>query len=337
MNRNDRIGVAVVGLGRMGRVHADALAHRVAGARLVGVVDARADVTEAVATELGVTAWPQVDDALGDAAVEAVVIATPLATHAALIVEVASAARHILCEKPFALDESEGLAAIDAAARAGVKLQVGFHRRYDPDFHDAAERVRGGQLGRIYQYHASMRDMSAPPADVARSERVIVDAMCHDFDAARWMVGEIEEVTTFGAALSSELYAEIGDPDNTVVVARFENGAIGVMENSRVAGYGFECRMEVLGSEGTVRVTDPRRRHLSWLTPGRESLDYTADFLERFHSAYALELEDFVAAIRDDRAVRVSGWDGLAAIRLCDAAMQSLSEGRTVRVQPLER
>jgi myo-inositol 2-dehydrogenase/D-chiro-inositol 1-dehydrogenase len=327
--------LGVVGLGRMGRVHAQNLAYGVPGARLAGVVDSRPKVAAAVGRELGVPSRTALDDLLVDVGVDGVVIATPLVTHAALVEQVAAAGKHVLCEKPFAVDEPEALRAIEATERAGVKLQVGFHRRFDADFAEAARRVHAGETGRTYQYHASMRDMRLPPDEVLRAERVIVDAMCHEFDAARWIVGEIEELTTFGAGLSSSLLGELGEPDNTVVVARFANGALGVLENSRVAGYGFECRAEVMGSEATVRVAHHRRRQVAWLTPGQETVDHAADFLERFRSAYPLQLESFAAAIQADRPVCVDGWDGLAAVRLCTAAMRSLAEGRTIAIEPV--
>jgi predicted dehydrogenase len=334
-NVGDDVRVAVIGLGRMGRAHAQHLAFHVPGARLAGVVDERSDTVACVAHELGVPGRTSVEDLLA-ADIDGVVIATPLATHAALVEAVALAGKHVLCEKPFAVDETEARRALDAAERAGVKLQVGFHRRFDPDFAEAARRIHAGEAGRVYQYHASMRDMRPPPDEVVRAERVIVDAICHDFDAARWLVGEIHELTTFGASLSSSLFTELDEPDNTVVVVRFVDGALGVLENSRVAGYGFECRMELVGSNATVRVGHHRRRHLTWLTPGQETVDHVADFAERFRHAHVLELADFVAAIREDRPVRVSGWDGLAAVRLCDAAIRSMVEGRTVRVPPID-
>jgi myo-inositol 2-dehydrogenase/D-chiro-inositol 1-dehydrogenase len=327
--------LAVIGLGRMGRVHAAHLATGVPGARLAAVVDSRSDAAMAVADGLGVPWSTSLEELIERVPIDAVVIATPLSTHAALVRQAAAAGKHVLCEKPFADDENEALGAIEAAERASVKLQVGFHRRFDPDFAEAARRIDAGEAGRIYQYQASMRDMASPPEEVVRSERVIVDAMCHDFDAARWFVGEIEEVTTFGAALSSPLFAEIGEPDNTVVVARFANGALGVLENSRVAGYGFECRTEIVGSQATVRVAQHRRHHLRWLTRGQEALDHTGDFLERFRTAYPRQLEGFVAAIRTDRPVLVDGWDGLAAVRLCAAAIRSLAERRTITVEPI--
>jgi predicted dehydrogenase len=327
------VGVGVIGLGRMGRVHAHELAHRVRGAHLAGVVDARADLLAGATSDLGVPGWQTVGELLACGTVEAVVVATPLPTHAMLVEQVATAGRHVLCEKPFAVDEAEAMTAIAAAERAGVKLQVGFHRRFDPDFAEVAQRIHAGDVGRVYQYHASMRDMQPPTEDVVRAERVVVDAMCHDFDAARWLVGEIAELTVFGAALSSNLYVEIEDPDNTIVVVRFVSGALGVLENSRVAGYGFECRTEVLGADATLRVGHHPRRNITWLTPGREAVDHTLDFLDRFRRAYTLELEDFVIAIREDRPVRVTGRDGLAAVRLCEAAMRSMTEGRTVRLE----
>ncbi len=157
-----------------------------------------------------------------------------------------------------------------------------------------------------------------------------VDVTIHDFDTARWLVGEIEQVAAFGAALSDPSFAEVGDIDNAVIVLRFVGGALGVIDNSRVAGYGYECSTEVMGSRATVRIGDHRRRRLRWLVPGECTVDHVSDFMERYPQAYRDELEDFAVAVRDDREVRVTGDDGLAALRLCQAAQRSWEEGRPV-------
>ena len=176
--------------------------------------------------------------------------------------------------------------------------------------------------------------MAPPPLDYIRSSGgFFVDMTIHDLDTARWMIGEIEEVTAVGATLSDPAFAEAGDLDNAIVTLRFANGALGVIDNSRVAGYGYECSTEVVGSKATVRIGDHRRVHTEWLTRGGVQLDWVTDFVERYPQAYRLELEHFAAAIRNDTPPLVGGADGVAALALAEACQRSLEEGRPVRVQ----
>jgi myo-inositol 2-dehydrogenase/D-chiro-inositol 1-dehydrogenase len=216
--------------------------------------------------------------------------------------------------------------------RSGLVFQMGFQRRFDPDYAEAHRRLSAGELGRPYLFRTSMRDMTPPAEEIIRAQAggFVVDATGHDFDAARWLIGEVAEVTAFGAALSSPLFAEIGDCDNLVVVLRFASGALGVIDESRVCGYGFECSTEVMGSRGTVRIGDHHRHHVSLLTDGREQYARVTDFLERFELAYQLELAEFAGAIRAGTAPRVSGADGVAAVLLSQAAGHSMETGSTV-------
>jgi myo-inositol 2-dehydrogenase/D-chiro-inositol 1-dehydrogenase len=219
-----------------------------------------------------------------------------------------------------------------------VKLQVGFHRRFDPDWVTAAERIKAGELGEVYLFRTSLRDMRPPQIDyIKHSGGFFVDVTIHDLDTARWMVGEIEEVTAFGAALSDPAFEEAGDIDNAVVVVGFAGGALGVIDNSRVAGYGYECSTEVMGSQATVRVDHHRRAHVEWLSHGTATVDYVADFTQRYPLAYVLEVEDFAQAIRDDRPVAVTGEDALAAFVLARACERSFAEGRTVQLRRSEQ
>jgi myo-inositol 2-dehydrogenase/D-chiro-inositol 1-dehydrogenase len=209
---------------------------------------------------------------------------------------------------------------------------MGFQRRFDPDYVEAQRRLGAGELGQPYLLRTSMRDMAPPAEEIIRAQAggFVVDATGHDFDAARWLIGEVAEVSAFGAALSSPLFAEIGDCDNLVVVLRFANGALGVIDESRVSGYGFECSTEVMGSRGTVRVGDHHRHQISLLSDGHEAYERVTDFLERFELAYRLELAEFAVAIRAGRAPRVSGADGVAAVVLSQAAARSLESRHTV-------
>ncbi|HEX9598386.1 MAG TPA: Gfo/Idh/MocA family oxidoreductase [Gaiellaceae bacterium] len=336
MNRatTRRVRLGLAGLGRMGQLHAANLAGRVPSAELVRVVDADEDVARSTADRLGVEWSTSFNDLLADPEVDGVVVATSTPSHAEFVGRAAAAGKHVFCEKPIAHGVGPTVRAIDAAAAAGIKLQVGFHRRFDPDFAAATARIKGGELGRVYFFRTSLRDKQSPSIEyIAGSGGFFVDVTIHDLDAARWMVGEIDEVTAFGAALSDPAFAEVGDIDNAVVAMRFAGGALGVIDNSRAAGYGYECSTEVMGSNATVRIGHHRRFHTQWLTQGSDSVDWVDDFTERYPQAYVLELEDFAAAVRDDRSPAVTGEDALAALMLARACDRSMREGRTVRLR----
>jgi len=331
MSRRVRLGV--VGLGRMGRHHAANLA-RSSSVELVRVVDASEEVARAAGDELDVEWSTRYDDLLRDPELEGVVLVTPTGLHAEMIELAAAAGKHVFCEKPIALELEPTVQAIQTAAAAGITLQVGFHRRFDPDWAAARERVQLGELGAVYLFRTSLRDPRPPSLDyIASSGGFFVDVTVHDLDTARWMIGEIDEVTAVGAVLSDPAFADLDDIDHAVVTLRFANGALGVIDNSRAAGYGYECSAEVMGSKATIRIDRHRRVYNEWLTEGTATVDRVMDFKERFREAYALELEDFAAAIRDKRSPAVTGEDALAAFvlaRLCD---RSLREGRTIQVE----
>ena len=330
-----RIRIAVAGLGRMGRIHATNLAFGCPSAQLACVFDTDPDVARDVGERLGVASAKAYDDILGDDSIDAVAIATPTGTHAGLTVQAAHAGKHVFCEKPISLDRQTTVETIDAARTAGVKFQVGFHRRFDPDWVAAVERMRAGELGDVYLFRTSLRDMKPPRVEyLAGSGGFFVDVTIHDLDTARWMVGEVTEMSAYGAAVSDPAFAEIGDIDTAVVVLRFENGALGVIDNSRAAGYGYECSTEVMGSAATVRIDHPHNRHYEWRTPGWASHGLVADFEQRYPWAYSRELESFARCVRDDMAPQVTGLDALAAFDLAGAATQAWRAGRPVRVEP---
>jgi inositol 2-dehydrogenase len=331
--RTRRVRLGVTGLGRIGQMHAANLAGRAPSIELVGVVDAVGDVAEETGERLGVPWMASFDDLLAIPELEGVVIATPTPEHASMVECAAAAGKHVFCEKPIALEVAPTLAAIEAARAAGVKFQVGFHRRFDPDWAAATARIAAGELGDVYLFRTSLRDKRSPGAVyLTGSGGFFVDVTIHDLDTARWMVGEIDEVTAIGAALTDPAFAEIGDLDNAVVTLRFASGALGVIDNSRAAGYGYECSTEVMGSQATARIGYHRRVNVEWLTPGSAAVDWVVDFTERYPDAYLLELEDFAAAIRDDRAPAITGDDALAAFVLAEACGHSFRDGRPVRL-----
>ena len=330
----DRVRVGLVGLGRMGRFHAANLAGRIPLAELVRIIDANENVARDNSERLGGIEWSTgYADLLDDREIEAVVVASPTPLHAEMVEAAAAAGKHVFCEKPISLDRRRTYQVIEAVREAGVKLQVGFHRRFDPDYRAAREQISAGEIGDVYLFRTSLRDMRSPgPEFLKGSGGFFADVTLHDFDTARWLVGEIEEVTAFGAALSDPGFEEVGDIDNAVVTLRFTSGALGVIDNSRVAGYGYECSSEIMGSKGTLRIDNHRRVAVQTLTPDRMCQDYVSDFVERFADAYREEMEYFVRAVREDREPEVSGADDAAAFTLSKAAERSYQEGRTVRL-----
>ncbi|MCX6464478.1 MAG: Gfo/Idh/MocA family oxidoreductase [Pseudonocardiales bacterium] len=327
------MAVGLTGLGRMGRLHAGNLAARCAAARLACVHDADPAVAAAVAAELDVPWTESFDELLG--ACEAVAVATPTASHAELSVRAAAAGRHVFCEKPVSLDRATTCAVIEAVDRAGVVFQVGFHRRFDPDWAAVAARVHAGELGEVTLFRTSLRDMTPPdPAFLATSGGFFADVTVHDLDIARWLVvpgaGEVVEVTAHGSA-ADPAFVAAGEIETCVVVLRFANGALGVIDNSRSARYGYECSTEVMGTLATARVEAPHGHE--WRTSGQAAYPLPRDFADRFPHAYAAELDAFARCVRSGATPLVTGRDALAASDLAAACDESWRTGSTVTIK----
>jgi len=327
-----RVRIALAGLGRMGRIHAANLSGRCPSAELACVFDTDAGVARQAGERFDVPWTPVYDDILADGRVDAVAIAAPTAAHAELGVRAAQSGKHVFCEKPISLDRQVTVETIEAVSKAGVTFQVGFHRRFDPD----TARIRDGELGDVYLFRTSLRDMTPPkPEFLAHSGGFFTDVTIHDLDVARWMVGEVVQVSAYGTALSDPGFAEIGDIDTAVVVLRFENGALGVIDDSRAAGYGYECSTEVMGRQATVRIDHPQYRHYEWRTPGQAAHDLVRDFEQRYPLAYVEELECFARSVADGIPPRVTANDALAAFDLAQAATTSWRLGRPVDLTPV--
>jgi predicted dehydrogenase len=333
-----RVGIGVIGLGHLGRFHAEILAGRVPTAELAGVVDVAEETAKAVGETLDVGWSTDFDLLLDDPAVRGVVIATPPSLHPQMISQAAQAGKHILCEKPISLDVTSGAAAIAAAQAGGVNLQVGFHRRFEPDWQEVVERMRAGDLGDVYLWRSSHRDPVAPTdtSYVDSMGTLLEEMMIHDIDCALWMVGEISEVTAVGASVVSPIFEEAGDLDHVIIGLRFQSGALGLVDGSRAAGYGHECFTEVLGSKATARLGDGRQDKLEWLTPGRSTRKQIVDYRIRHLVAYTREHEDFVSSIVDERPPTVTGEDALAAFIIGQTAVTAYRERRSIVVDALK-
>ena len=302
--------MAVAGLGAIGRLHAANVAHA-SGARLVLVVDEDASLAGAAAAELGVAWSASYENALDDAAVDAVVIATPTPLHARMVEEAAAAGKHAFCEKPLSLEVESGRTATAAAEDAGIALQVGFQRRFDPDFQAARAQIEAGDLGELQLLRIAHRNRVPPHRGelAARLGSAFVDMTIHDFDTARWLAGEIVDVSAFTSARTN------------VVVARFASGALGVIDNTRAAAYGFDCAVELMGTRSTLRIGwGTSTAGVEHLTKQGRIARLPADHLERHGAAYAEELRHFVACVGSGTRPAVGGADSVAALELSLAA-----------------
>lgn len=328
--------IAVLGAGRIGRKHAETLARRVENVTVPWIADPAEEPGRVCAADFGARWTPDPLEAIADPAVDAVLIASPTNTHAELIEAAAAAGRAILCEKPIDLTMERTLSAIEAAERAGVPLQIGFQRRYDPSYVRARQMIAEGAVGKVELVTATSRDpQPAPISYLAASGGIFRDCSIHDFDLVRYLTGhEVTEVFAYGAALVDPQIGEIGDADTVVAALRFENGALGVVTASRRATYGYDVSTEVFGSGGKVVVGESPETLVRRYGSDGVTHDNIYWFLQRFEASYVAEVEDFVACLREGRSPRVSGEDGRAALAIADAATRSFKEGRPVKVEP---
>ena len=319
------LNIAVIGFGRMGRIYARTLADRVDHATLHAIADPAVQPDDPTVVALDV---PHVVNdpaqALQLPDLHAVVIATPTSTHAEIVIAAAQAGVAIFCEKPLALSLDATREAVAAAEQAGVPLQVGFMRRFDPAYRQAKQALEQGQIGRPLTFKAIGRDPGCPDpafADPATSGGLILDMAIHDFDLARWLMeSEVERVSATGALLACDDLQAVGDIDNAVINLHFANGALGNVEVSRNAVYGYDVRTEVLGTDGVVHVGAAEADDADcWMR--KESGSSRENYLmERFGAAYRAQIQDFVACVRAGRLPAVTGADALAAFELALAA-----------------
>jgi myo-inositol 2-dehydrogenase/D-chiro-inositol 1-dehydrogenase len=323
------LSIALIGAGRIGRTHAAAIA-RVPGARLVAVSDVVADAAAAIAVPAGARV-ADFDAILADAAVDAVAICSPTDLHAAQIEAAARAGKAIFCEKPIDLDLARAEACLKVVQETGATLMMGFNRRFDPHFAEAARRIREGAIGAVELVQITSRDPSPPPpAYVGRSGGLFRDMTIHDFDMARFLMGEeFVSVAAAGSAIVDPEIGAAGDIDTAAVTLRTASGRIAVITNSRRATYGYDQRAEAHGSKGVVRVENPTPTMVTvGGADGYHAPPLMSFFMDRYADAYRLEITAFVEAVAAGRAPSPDGRDGVAALRLAEAAGRALASGR---------
>ena len=335
-----QINFGIIGAGRIGNVHAESLVYRIPAANLVAISDIFIDSAKQTAEEFNIhSVSADHRPIMENPEIDAVVICSSTDTHTQFIIEAAEAGKHIFCEKPIAFELAEIDKALAAVEQAGVKLQIGFNRRFDANFRHLHETVKTGTIGDPHMVHVFSRDPAPPPIEyVKRSGGIFVDMTIHDFDMVRYLVGsEVEELYAVGGVMVDPAIGEAGDIDTCIVTLRFENGIIGTIDNSRQAVYGYDQRAEVFGAKGSVVATNNTSSNT--VTSTAEGIDSPKPlyfFLERYMDSYVEEMRAFIEAIQNDTEPLVTGLDGRIPVVMGLAAWKSYHENRPVKLSEVD-
>ncbi len=331
-----KINVGLIGAGRIGRLHAEHLAFRIPEANLVAVSDIILTTAQKCGAEFGIpTAAQDHRVIMENPDIEAVIICSSTDTHSRMIEEAAGAGKHIFCEKPIDFNLARIDRALAAVEKAGVKLQIGFNRRFDPNFRRVRELVAAGKIGEPHILRITSRDPAPPPIEYIKvSGGIFLDMTIHDFDMARYLISsEVEEVYVAAGVMVDPAIGEAGDVDTAIITLRFENGVIGTIDNSRRAVYGYDQRVEVFGSGGMVTVSNK--------TPDSAVVNDGQGvhgplplyfFIERYVDSYIAEMKAFIECVQQDRTPPVTGVDGRIPVVMGYAARKSYEENRPVRL-----
>jgi len=334
------VKLGMLGAGRIAQTHLKTLATRIPDADVEIIADPFGNVAAETAQEFDIPRHTSDHrDVLEDESIDAVIICTTTNTHAPLMEEAARAGKHIFCEKPIDLDVARIDQALAAVKRAGVRLQVGFNRRFDPNHRRVRQAIEAGEIGDPHILHIISRDPYPAPMSYTRnSGGIFVDMTVHDFDLARYLIGsEIEEIYATGTINIVPELADLGDLDTTLLIMRFQNGVLGMIDNSRKAVFGYDQRVEVFGSGGSAK-TDNRYDNAVTISDGasiRRDPPYEF-FMERYTESFAREMESFVRALTEGTPIEVDGFDGRMPVVMGVAAFLSHERGRPVRMEEIE-
>ncbi len=327
----EKLKIGIIGAGRIGKLHAANLVNRVANAEVAAISDVFLPAAEELAAKLGVkVATQDYHDLLNDPSIDAVFICSSTDTHSPISIEAAKAGKHIFCEKPIDHDLSKIEAVLKAVKEAGVKYQVGFNRRFDRNFKHVRDVVASGGIGDVQIVKVTSRDPAAPPISYVKvSGGIFVDMTIHDFDMVRYLSGsEVDEVSVFGACLVDPEIGKAGDVDTCIISLRFKNGALGVIDNSRQAVYGYDQRIEVFGSKGMISAENETANNTTWYTAEGVTKEKPLwFFLERYNDAFIQEESDFVEACLTGKETPVGSFDGLQPVKIAIAAKKSWEMG----------
>ena len=329
----DKITVALIGAGRIGLEHARNLAS-LPEVQVALVCDPLIEAAKRVgplARAAGITDSPE--EVFSRSDIEAVVICTPTNTHAEMIERAAKSKKAVFCEKPVALDLARTAEALEVVRANGVSFQIGFQRRFDSGYAEAKRRLDAGDLGRIDQFRAVGRDPGPPPKEyLAKSGGLFIDQAIHEFDMARFLAGEVDEVYAWGAIRFSEDAAAVGDVDTATTLLRFKSGALGVVENSRRAAYGYDIVTEVFGLHGKIVIQAEPKTPLRHYSESGYQMDHFHFFMDRFGPAFRAELEAFFRCVAEGLEPSPGVVDAMESLKISVAATKSWKEGRPVKI-----
>ena len=331
-----KLKVGIVGAGRIGNVHAQSITYHIPEAEVAMVTDVRVDVAQALAEKYGIPAFSaDYMDIVNNPEIDAVLVCSPTPTHADIAIASMRAGKHVFCEKPVDLTIEKIQKTAQVAKETGVKLQIGFNRRFDHNHGRVQQLAAGGALGHVELVKITSRDPEPPsPEYAASSGGLYIDMMIHDFDMAMFLAGcDVKEVYAMGTSLVDPRIGEAGDVDTAIVTLTFENGALGVIDNSRRAAYGYDQRVEVFGSLGMAAGENDGDTTVRLSTAAGVVSDKPQFFfLERYMASFIAEMKQFIAAIVNDTEVPVGIHAGLMSVVLAKAAKKSLDEHRPVRI-----
>lgn len=331
-----KLKVGVIGAGRIGKIHASNIVKNFANVEVKAVADIYADNLKEWAAGLGIQhVYSDYKQIIEDKEINAVIICSSTDTHSQITIEAAQAGKHIFCEKPIDYDIERIRLALNAVEQAGVKFQVGFNRRFDHNFKKVRELILNGSIGEVQIVKVISRDPAPPPAEYVKvSGGMFLDMTIHDFDMVRYLTGsEVTEVYANAAVLVDKAIGEAGDVDTALISLKFASGAIGMIDNSRQAVYGYDQRVEILGSKGGITVTNDTPTNVIVSTESSVMADKPKYFfLERYMDSFAAELEAFFSSIRNNTDPIVTGIDGLKPVLIGLAAKQSYEEGKPVNL-----
>jgi myo-inositol 2-dehydrogenase/D-chiro-inositol 1-dehydrogenase len=337
MSTNNMMVVGVIGAGRIGKLHISNM-EKMKNVRIKAVSDPFVNNMQDL-FQLGVEKMTKnYQDIIDDPEINIVFICAPTDLHVEIIIEAAKAGKHIFCEKPISFSDEETIRAYEAIKKAGVKFQLGFNRRFDRNFSKVKDLVVNKTIGDLHILKIASRDPEPPNLEyIARSGGIFMDMMIHDFDMARFISGsEVIEVFAIGSTLINPQISEYNDIDTAIVTLKFENGAVGVIDNSRQAVYGYDQRLEVFGSKGSVNVNNETETRIEIATKEGVRRDNPLHFfLERYNEAYIMEVKQFFEAIENNTEVTCKFEDGIMAQRIASSAKESLMTGQPVKVKNL--
>jgi scyllo-inositol 2-dehydrogenase (NAD+) len=335
-----RLAIGLIGAGRLGRVYARDLASRIAETRLVAIADPAEGVAKEVAAEFDVPKYYADPLALiDDPAVDAIVIVSPTHTHREIVIAAASRKKPTFCEKPPALSLDEVAEMQEAVSSSGMFLQMGFMRRFDAGYASAKKQIEEGRIGMPLVFKSTSRDPFRPSLEYANpksSGGMLLDMGIHDFDLARWFMGDVRTVSTIGATIAYPELATVGDIDNAVASLTFTSGKLGVVDLSRSGIYGYDISTEILGLEGTLKIGYLRETPVMLLTKNSVAHDTVPYFMERFRDAYTTQLQNFAQNVQQERPAPITIEDGMEALRIGVAATRAHETGRSVVVSAIK-